>query len=99
MPGPYSSTGSVVDASKMADKVPGAVVRARGARLRDIGRTLSEAFRRSQIGTMHRALTLEDGSLAVTGNYLKVRIPPVRARNEWISVRIASLDPLTAEFC
>jgi len=95
---PYSERPGT-DASRMADKIPGAVVRARGARLREIGRTLSEAFRRSQIGTLHRALTLEDGSLAVTGNYLKVRIPPIRARNEWISVRIASLDPLTAEFC
>ena len=35
---------------------------------------------------MHRALTLDDGSLVVTGNYLKVRIPPGRATlgNEWV---------------
>ena len=37
---------------------------------------------------MHRALTIEDGSLAVTGNYLKVRIPPGHARNEWVRVAI-----------
>ena len=36
------------------------------------------------------ALTLDDGSVAVTGNYLKVRIPPGRARNEWIDVRLVS---------
>jgi hypothetical protein len=34
------------------------------------------------------ALTLEDGSVAVTDNYLKVRIPPGRARNERVTVRI-----------
>jgi hypothetical protein len=39
---------------------------------------------------VHRALTLEDGLLAVTGNYLKVRIPPGHARNEWVSIRLAS---------
>jgi hypothetical protein len=33
-------------------------------------------------------LTLEDGSLVVTDNYLKVRIPPGRARNERVSVKI-----------
>ena len=74
----------------MADKVPGAVVRERARRVREIGRRLTERFRDSQIGTAHRALTLEDGSLAVTGNYLKVRIPPGRPRNEWVRVRITS---------
>ena len=37
-----------------------------------------------------RGLTLEDGSLVVTGNYLKLRIPPGRTRNEWVSVRLTS---------
>ena len=68
----------------MADKVPGTVVRERARRVRELGRRLTERFHDSQIGTTHRALTLEDGSLAVTGNYLKVRIPPGRMRNEWV---------------
>ena len=42
-------------------------------------------------------LTLEDGSLVVTGNYLKVGIPPGRPRNEWIDVRITGADPLVGE--
>jgi hypothetical protein len=58
--------------------------------VREIGQRLTTRFRESQIGTTHRALTLEDGTLVVTGNYLKVRIAPGRARNEWVSVRIAS---------
>ena len=57
---------------------------------------LTRAFRDSQVGTTHRALTLEDGSLAVTGNYLKVRIPPGCARNEWVaSVRSERVDLVT----
>jgi threonylcarbamoyladenosine tRNA methylthiotransferase MtaB len=82
---PYSDRPGTA-ASAMADKVPGAVVRERARRVRELGRGLTERFHQSQVGTTHRALTLEDGSLAVTGNYLKVRIPPGRARNEWVTV-------------
>ena len=56
--------------------------------LRAIWQRAEARFRRSQIGTMHRALTLDDGSVAVTDNYLKVRIPPGRSRNEWIDVSL-----------
>ena len=38
----------------------------------------------------YKSNPLEDGSLVVTGNYLKVRIPPGRVRNEWVSVRLTS---------
>jgi threonylcarbamoyladenosine tRNA methylthiotransferase MtaB len=82
---PYSDRPGTA-ASAMGEKVPGTVVRARARRVREIGRRLTEQFHESQIGTTHRALTLEDGSLAVTGNYLKVRIPPGRTRNEWVRV-------------
>ena len=68
------------------------MVRERGRRIREIGRVLSERFRDAQVGTTHRALTLEDGTLAVTGNYLKVRIPPGRARNEWVRLKMTSQD-------
>ena len=88
---PYSDRPGT-PASAMTGKVNGVVVRDRGRRIRDIGRGLSERFRESQVGTTHRALTLDDGTLAVTGNYLKVRIPPGRARNEWVRVRMTSQD-------
>ena len=74
----------------MPAKVPGPVIRERGRRIREIGQRLTSAFLESQVGTTHRALTLEDGTVAVTGNYLKVRIPPGRTRNEWVRLRIAS---------
>jgi threonylcarbamoyladenosine tRNA methylthiotransferase MtaB len=86
---PYSDRPATA-AAAMGGKVPGAVVRARASRIRDIGHRLTERFRDSQVGTTHRALTLEDGSLAVTGNYLKVRIPPGRRRNEWVRLRLTS---------
>jgi tRNA A37 methylthiotransferase MiaB len=70
--------------------VSGVTVRERTQRVRAISERLNTRFRESQIGNVHRALTLEDGSLVVTGNYLKLRIPPGTARNEWVSVRVAS---------
>jgi threonylcarbamoyladenosine tRNA methylthiotransferase MtaB len=88
---PYSDRPGT-GASAMSGKVHGAVVRERAARVRASGHRLTVKFRESQRGTIHRALTLEDGSLAVTGNYLKVSIPPGHARNEWVRVRIASVD-------
>jgi threonylcarbamoyladenosine tRNA methylthiotransferase MtaB len=84
---PYSDRPGTL-ASKMSGHVPGAIVRRRAQAIRDIGRRLATTFRESQVGTVHRGLTLEDGSLVVTGNYLKLRIPPGRIRNEWVDVRI-----------
>ncbi len=86
---PYSDRPGTV-ADTMGGKVPGAVIRERGRRIREISGVLAAGFRDAEVGTVHRALTLEDGSLAVTGNYLKVSIPPGHARNEWIQVRITS---------
>jgi threonylcarbamoyladenosine tRNA methylthiotransferase MtaB len=86
---PYSDRPGT-PASTMREKVPGGLIRERARRIREIGHRLTERFRDGQIGTTHRALTLEDGTLAVTGNYLKVRIPPGRARNEWVRLRVTS---------
>jgi len=88
---PYSDRPGT-PASTMSGKVPGAVIRERGRRVREISHQLTARFRESQIGTMHRALTLEDGSLVVTGNYQKLRIPPGLPRNEWVFVRVTSHD-------
>jgi threonylcarbamoyladenosine tRNA methylthiotransferase MtaB len=82
---PYSDRPGTAAAS-MGGKIHGAVIRDRAARVREIGRRLTLGFRESQIGTIHRGLTLEDGSLVVTGNYLKVRIPFGRPRNDWVTV-------------
>ncbi|HEY6895484.1 MAG TPA: tRNA (N(6)-L-threonylcarbamoyladenosine(37)-C(2))-methylthiotransferase MtaB [Rhodanobacteraceae bacterium] len=86
---PYSDRPGT-DASKMAAKVGGTAVRERGRRVREVAQQLTSAFRAAQVGTAHRALTIEDGTLAVTGNYLKLRIPPGRSRNEWVRIRVLS---------
>ena len=62
------------------------------ASFRGISEQLAARFRASQIGTVQQGLTLEDGLLAVTSNYLKVRIAAGRARNEWVNVRITGTE-------
>jgi threonylcarbamoyladenosine tRNA methylthiotransferase MtaB len=84
---PYSDRPGTV-ASTMPGKVAGPVVRERGARLRAIGAMLASRFQGRHLNTVRPALTLDDGSLAVTDNYLKVRIPPGRRRNERVRVMI-----------
>ena len=84
---PYSDRPGTI-ASGLPGKVHGAVVKARAQRLRDISRRLSTAFRARQVGTVRPALTLEDGRVAVTDNYLRVPVPPGHARNQWVSVTI-----------
>jgi threonylcarbamoyladenosine tRNA methylthiotransferase MtaB len=86
---PYSDRPGT-RASTHSDKVGGAVVRERSRSIREAGQRLAAAFRMSQVGSVHRGLTLEDGSLVVTGNYLKVSIPPGCRRNEWVDVRITA---------
>jgi threonylcarbamoyladenosine tRNA methylthiotransferase MtaB len=87
---PYSDRPGT-EASRMPGKVHGAVIRDRGARIRAVGRRLSERFRAAQEGRVCRALTIEDGRAAVTDNGLRIEIPAGRARNEHVQVRL-SLD-------
>jgi threonylcarbamoyladenosine tRNA methylthiotransferase MtaB len=86
---PYSDRPGT-EASAMNGKVPGAAVRERAARLRSIGHDLAERFRVSQVGTIRPGLTLDDGSVAVTDNFLKVRIAPGLERNCRVELRIES---------
>lgn len=88
---PYSDRPGT-EACAMPGKVHGAVVRARALRLRDIGVGLARRFRASQAGAIRPGLTLEDGTLVVTDNYLKVRIPAGHQRNERVVLRV-SPDP------
>jgi threonylcarbamoyladenosine tRNA methylthiotransferase MtaB len=93
---PYSDRPGT-DASRLGKRAPGGVVRERARVVREISRTLNDRFHASQAGTVHRALTIEDGSLVVTGNYLKARIPEGFVRNEWVTVRIdADAGPVMA---
>ena len=84
---PYSERPGT-EATGMANKVPGDRIRDRARRVREVSARLSARFHADQIGRVFRALTIEDGSLVVTGNYLKLRIPAGLPRNEWVSVRV-----------
>jgi len=88
---PYSDRPGTA-ASRMTGKIDGTVTRERGAQLRAIGGELSARFRAAQAGTVRPALTLEDGSVAVTDNYLKVRIGAGRGRNERVHVRLTDAN-------
>jgi threonylcarbamoyladenosine tRNA methylthiotransferase MtaB len=84
---PYSDRPGTV-ASALAGKVHGSVTKARAQRLREISRVLSERFRASQRGTLRPALTIDDGTVAVTDNYLRVNLPAPHQRNEWVTVTV-----------
>jgi threonylcarbamoyladenosine tRNA methylthiotransferase MtaB len=84
---PYSDRPGT-EAAKMAAKVPGPAIRERASQLRAIGAQLSRRFRQSQTGTTRPALTLDDGSVVVTDNYLKLEIPRDLPRNVRVLVRV-----------
>ena len=84
---PYSDRPGTV-ASTLPNKVHGSVIKLRGQRLREISRRLAERFRAAQDGTVRPALTIEDGSVAITDNYFRVPAPPGYVRNEWVSVAL-----------
>jgi threonylcarbamoyladenosine tRNA methylthiotransferase MtaB len=91
---PYSDRPGTVAAS-LPHKVSGMFIRDRASQVRQVGSMLTERFRRSQLDKVRPALTIDDGSMAVTDNYLKVRIPPGRKRNEWVDIRVTAYgDPM-----
>lgn len=93
---PYSDRPGT-QASLMVPKVPADVIRRRAECLREVARALGERFVEGQIGRDRPALTLADGSLALTDNYLKLRIPGGHARNERVRVRVVSARPPRGE--
>ncbi|MEO6213547.1 MAG: MiaB/RimO family radical SAM methylthiotransferase [Vicinamibacterales bacterium] len=86
---PYSDRDGT-EASRMGGKADGPTTRSRGAELRAVGASLTRRFHDRQRGTVRPGLTLEDGTLVVTDNYLKVRIPRGLSRNERVHVRLLS---------
>ena len=84
---PYSDRPGTA-ASALPGKVTGGTIRERGAILRGVSGELARQFRERQVGTVRPGLTLEDGTLVVTDNYLKVRIPAGSPRNVRVRVRV-----------
>jgi threonylcarbamoyladenosine tRNA methylthiotransferase MtaB len=86
---PYSDRPGTA-ASGMCDKVDGSTIRERGSRLRGVGAALAKRFREAQLGSVRPGLTLDDGTAVITDNYVKLRIPAGRARNERVRVRLTA---------
>jgi threonylcarbamoyladenosine tRNA methylthiotransferase MtaB len=84
---PYSDRPGTV-ASRLYPKVDGCTIRERGRAVREISERMARLFRQSQIGKTMRALTVDDGCSAVTANFLKLRLPEGRPRNEWVNVTV-----------
>jgi threonylcarbamoyladenosine tRNA methylthiotransferase MtaB len=86
---PYSDRPGT-DAARLGERVPGATVRQRARALRDLGAELTRRFHLSQLGSVRPALTIEDGSIALTDNYLRVHIARGHPRNERVQVRLTA---------
>ena len=84
---PYSDRPGTVAAS-LPNKVHGSAIKARAQRLREISRRLADDFRAAQCGSVRPALTIDDGTVAVTDNYFRVPAPAGYARNEWVGVTL-----------
>jgi threonylcarbamoyladenosine tRNA methylthiotransferase MtaB len=89
---PYSDRPGT-EAAQMGPRVDGAAIRARAARLRAIGARHGARVAASQTGSVRPGLTIDDGTMVLTDNYLKVRIPPGLPRNVRVRARIDEAEP------
>lgn len=85
------------EAARRRPKVHPGEIRARACRLRERANELRRRFEARQVGTERQALTLGDGTVALTDNYLKVRIRPGHQRNERVRVHVVRCAPLQGE--
>ncbi len=79
-------------AANLGNRPAGPQVRERVRALRAIALDATRRFRTRFVGAIRDGLTIDDGSLVLTDNYLRVRIPPGLARNDRVKVRIVADD-------
>ena len=86
---PYSDRPGT-EATRMSGKVHGKTIRERARAVRAVGATLSQRFRATQVGHIRPGLTLRqrDGTVVLTDNYLRVRVPVAPPANTGVCVRI-----------
>ena len=72
-------------------QVPMPIRKERNRRLREIAARKNLAFRTSQVGRTLSGVTLDDGPVALTDNYLKVELATPRESNQIIDVRIGGV--------
>jgi threonylcarbamoyladenosine tRNA methylthiotransferase MtaB len=93
---PYSDRPGTA-AAAFPSKVGVAEIRRRADTARRLGRALTDRFVSRMLSTTRNGLTLGDGTLVLTDNYLKVRISPGHSRNVRVRVRLLHADPLRGE--
>ena len=88
---PYSDRPGT-EASGMSGKVDGRRIRERARAVRAAGAALAERFRAAQVGSVRPGLTLAQagGTVVLTDNYLRVRVPEDGPENERVRVRITA---------
>ncbi len=80
-------------AAAMPDQAPMPVRKERNRILREIAAKKNVEFRQRMVGRTLSAVTIDDGSLAISGNYLKVELAERRAPNRLIDIEIGSVSP------
>ena len=82
-------------AASLPDQVPVSTARQRNRRLRELSAGKNLAFRRTFVGRTVEALTLahshQNGTEALTDNYLRLEIATAQPPNEWIKGRIEAV--------
>jgi threonylcarbamoyladenosine tRNA methylthiotransferase MtaB len=82
-------------AATLSNQLSATVIKRRARELRALGEAKSAAFRRAQLGSTLRVLTLRpdedpaaDSTPAISSNYLRVRVQGKRPANNWANVRV-----------
>lgn len=79
------------EAERLAGVVPMAVRKQRNRLLRELAAAKNLEFRRAMVGRTLSAVTLEQTGVALTENYLKVKMASARPANEMVRLRIGGV--------
>jgi threonylcarbamoyladenosine tRNA methylthiotransferase MtaB len=80
-------------AAALADRTPPAVRKERTRILRELGRRKNLSFRRGMIGRTLSVVTIEDGRVGLSGNYVKVALARPREPNRIVEIPVGGLTP------
>jgi threonylcarbamoyladenosine tRNA methylthiotransferase MtaB len=86
----YSERPSTA-AAESPDQVSMEIRKRRTHILRELGARKNLEFRRAMIGGTLSAVTIEDGRVALSNNYLKISLAVGRAPNQIVNVRVGGL--------
>jgi threonylcarbamoyladenosine tRNA methylthiotransferase MtaB len=78
-------------AAAMPGPVPAPERKRRNRVLRELGAAKNLAFRRSLIGKQLSAVTIEDGSVALSSNYLKIQLLTPQEPNRLVQAAVRGL--------